>query len=186
MDVIARDTLIPSVDTVIRYGAAPDATTLSELAARTFRETFAADTQPEDMALHLAQAYGTAQQRSELIDPDITTLLVEVNGQLAGFAQLRSGPAPECVIDEASIELWRFYIDAPWHGQGVAQTLMQRVKSEAIERGASAVWLGVWERNERAKSFYRRNGFSDVGSHVFTVGTDAQTDRIMVRPLAEV
>jgi hypothetical protein len=42
----------------------------------------------------------------------------------------------------------------------------------------------VWERNERAKAFYAKSGFTDVGSHAFMVGTDAQTDRIMARALA--
>ena len=172
------------VNIVIRPGAAIDAAALAELAARTFQETFAAENRPEDMALHLARAYGTSQQRKELLDPDITTLLVEIDGQLAGYAQLRSGATPECVTGESPIELWRFYVVPSWHGRGVAQALMGRVQLEASRRGARTLWLGVWEHNGRAKAFYRKNGFVDVGSHVFMVGTDAQTDRIMVRQLS--
>ena len=171
---------------IIRAGVATDATALAELAARTFRETFAADNRPEDLALHVAHAYGTSQQQRELVDPGVGTLLVEVDGQLAGFAQLRSGEAPACVTGEAPLELWRFYIAQPWHGRSVAQELMRRVESEAYGRGGRTLWLGVWERNERAKAFYRKNGFMDVGSHVFIVGTDSQTDRILVRPLPTV
>jgi GNAT superfamily N-acetyltransferase len=74
--------------------------------------------------------------------------------------------------------------DQSWHGRGVAQALMQRVELEASRRGGRTLWLGVWEHNARAKAFYRKNGFVDVGSHVFMVGTDAQTDRIWVRPLS--
>jgi ribosomal protein S18 acetylase RimI-like enzyme len=171
------------VSIVIRAGVTTDATALGELATQTFRDTFAADNRPEDIALHIAHAYGKSQQRSELVDPDIATLIVEVDGQMAGYAQLRSGVTPRCVTGEAPIELWRFYIAQAWHGQGVAQALMQRVGTEAYRRGRRTLWLGVWERNERAKAFYRKNGFTDVGSHVFTLGTDAQTDRIWVRPL---
>jgi ribosomal protein S18 acetylase RimI-like enzyme len=171
------------VSMVIRPGVTTDATALAELATQTFRDTFAADNRPEDIALHIAHAYGTSQQRSELVDPDIATLLVEVDGQMAGYAQLRSGVAPTCVTGEAPIELWRFYIAKAWHGQGVAQTLMQCVGTEAYRRGRRTLWLGVWERNERAKAFYRKNGFTDVGSHAFILGTDVQTDRIWARPL---
>ena len=171
---------------MIRAGAATDATALAELAARTFCETFAADNRPEDLALHIAQAYGTSQQLGELVDPDITTLLVEIDGQLAGYAQLRSGVPPPCVTGEKPIELWRFYIAQPWHGRGVAQALMRQVGSDAYRSGRRTLWLGVWERNERAKAFYNKNGFMDVGSHVFIVGTAAQTDRIFVRPLTPV
>ena len=167
----------------IRLGTAGDATSLAELAARTFQETFAADNRPEDMALHVARAYGTSQQQKELLDPDITTLLVEIDSELAGYAQVRSGVVPECVTGESPIELWRFYVAQSWHGRGVAQALMQQVELEASRRGGRTLWLGVWEHNARAKAFYGKHGFVDVGSHVFMVGTDAQTDRIMVRQL---
>ncbi len=90
---------------LIRSGATTDATALVKLAARTFSETFAADNRPEDIALHNAQTYGAAQQQKELGDPDIATLLVEVDGQLAGYAQLRSGDTPRCVAGEKPIEL---------------------------------------------------------------------------------
>jgi diamine N-acetyltransferase len=167
----------------IRLGVPSDAAGLADLAARTFRETFGANNRPEDMALHTAHAYGKSQQESELLDPDITTLLVEVDDELAGYAQLRSGQAPGCVTGKAPIELWRFYIAHPWHGRGIAQSLMRKVESDAYGRGGRTLWLGVWERNERAKAFYQKSGFMDVGSHLFMLGTDPQTDRIMVRPL---
>lgn len=171
------------MNSTIRIGTASDADALAELAARTFEETFGADNRPEDMALHKATAYGHAQQLRELVDPDVVTLLAEVDGQLGGFAQLRSGPAPECVTGDSPIELLRLYVARAWHGQGLAQALMQRVELEAKERRARTLWLGVWENNPRAQAFYRKTGFTDVGSHVFIVGTDPQTDRIMIRPI---
>lgn len=167
----------------VRRGEPADAFALAELAARTFRETFGADNRPEDMVLHLAEAYGPAQQGRELGDPDITTLLVEAKGQLAGYAQLRSGPVPSCVTGPSPIEVWRFYIDSTWQGKGLAQVLMERAATEATARGAHTLWLGVWERNQRAQAFYRKCGFADSGSQVFMVGTDPQTDRIMVRTI---
>ena len=168
---------------VIRAGEASDAAALAELAARTFRETFAADNRPEDLALYMARSYGVAQQEGELLDPAVATLLAEVDGQLAGYAQLREGTAPACVSGEAPVELWRLYVAQAWHGRGVAQTLMRAVETEANRRGARTLWLGVWERNDRAKAFYEKTGFTDVGSHTFMVGTDPQTDRILVRPV---
>ena len=84
----------------IRVGEASDAAALAELAARTFRETFAADNRPEDLALHMARSFGPAQQEHELLDPAVATLLAEIDGQLAGYAQLREGMAPACVTGE--------------------------------------------------------------------------------------
>ena len=171
------------MDITIRRGMPADARRLADLAASTFRDAFAAENRPEDMALHVSRAYGVSQQEAELADPEIITLLAEVDGQPAGYAQLRAHEVPDCVSGVTPLELWRFYVAAPWHGRGIAHALMKSVEMEARGKGAHALWLGVWERNERAKSFYRKCGFADVGSQVFVLGTDAQTDRIMVRLL---
>ena len=168
---------------MIRVATENDAAALAELAAKTFHETFAADNRPEDLRLYMESAYGLSQQRAELLDPDITTLFVQDGEDLIGYAQIRSGVAPDCITGEAPIELARFYIAQPGQGRGFAQQLMKRVLSECRRRGGRTLWLGVWERNERAKSFYKKIGFVDVGSHIFMVGTDAQTDRVMMLDL---
>jgi ribosomal protein S18 acetylase RimI-like enzyme len=59
---------------------------------------------------------------------------------------------------------------------------MHAAAEEARVQGGETVWLGVWEHNPRAIAFYAKCGFADVGSHVFMIGTDAQTDRLMAAP----
>ena len=152
---------------------------MAELAAATFRDAFGSENDAADLALHLARSYGLAQQTAELSHPAITTLLAYADGGLAGYAQLRQGLPPACVVAARPIELWRFYVAGPWHGRGVAQQLMAATREAAKSRGAASLWLGVWERNPRAQAFYRKSGFVDVGSQQFLVGTDAQTDRVM-------
>lgn len=167
----------------IRRAVATDAAALAGLAARTFHDTFAATNNADDMALYLSRAYGLEQQAREIADPAITTLLVEDGGALVAYAQVRNDHLPGCVTDPDALELWRFYVDASWHGRGVAQVLMEAVKVDARHRGATTLWLGVWERNDRARAFYKKCGFTDVGDHIFLFGTDPQTDLVMVASL---
>ena len=170
---------------VIRAATPADAVGLAEFGARTFFETFAADNTPEDMARHLASAWSPALQDAELRDPLLDTLLaVDPRGALAGFAQLRADCGPACVRTSRPAELKRFYVDQPFHGRGLAQALMEEVERRARARGADELWLGVWERNERAQAFYRKCGFEKVGTQVFVVGSDPQTDLVMLRRLA--
>ena len=168
---------------IIRRAVAADAPVVAELARRTFFDTFAANNDAGDMALHLARAYGVPQQSAELADPAITTLLVERDGDAVAYAQLRSGHVPDCVSGAAPLEVWRFYVSQEWHGRGIAQALMDRVTAEARERGARTLWLGVWEKNDRARAFYAKCGFADAGEHIFLFGTDPQTDRVMTLSL---
>jgi ribosomal protein S18 acetylase RimI-like enzyme len=169
----------------VRRATSADAAMLTELGARTFHDAFAADNTPRNMELYLGRVYGIPQQTSELANPEIVTLVAEVEDHPAGFAQLRSGTPPGCVRGPAPMEVWRFYVDRAWHGQGVALALMEAVRREALARGGRTLWLAVWERNERAKGFYRKCGFLDVGSQPFILGEDHQTDLVMVSELAQ-
>lgn len=169
----------------IRPGLVTDARALAEFAARTFSETFAAANRPEDMAAYLPSAYGDALQAAELTDPNIVTLIAEAGDRIAAYAMLRNGPVPDCVKEPLPVEVWRFYVDRPWQGSGLARRLMNEVHNAARRFGAATLWLGVWERNDRAIGFYAKCGFRHVGAHDFWVGADRQVDRIMVCGVTE-
>lgn len=177
------NTDLPLGELTLRVALASDASRLAEFGARTFAETFAADNTPENMELYLGRTYGVAKQTAELANPAWTTIVAEGDDSVAGFAQLRLGPAPVVVVGRSPIELLRFYVDRPWQGRGLAGAMMREVEREAGRRGADVLWLAVWEQNERAKAFYRKAGFSDVGSKPFVLGADRQTDRVMAKLL---
>ena len=168
----------------IRRARIDDAGVLADFGARTYSETFGADNRPEDMAAYLARSYGVSQQTAEIRNPQVVTLLAELeDGQLIGFAQVRRGAAPACVRGPAPVELWRFYVDGAWHGCGVAPRLMEAAEEAARGLDGHTLWLGVWERNHRAIAFYTKQHFVDVGTHAFVLGSDVQTDRVMTRSL---
>jgi ribosomal protein S18 acetylase RimI-like enzyme len=169
----------------IRKATLADAAALTEFGARTFFETFAAENSAADMSKHLASAWHPDLQRGEIADASLDTLLAwDSSGALAGFAQVRDKHAPPGVPTRAAIELKRFYVDKPWQGRGLARALMHAVEEHARARGGRELWLGVWERNERAQAFYRKCGFEKVGTQIFVVGSDPQTDHVMLRELA--
>ena len=172
------------MDIPIRRAVLDDVPALAAFGARTFEDAFAAGNTREDMTAYLAAAYGEAQQRAEVLDSHIATLIAEHGAEIAAFAQVRRGRGtPPCVATQAPVELWRFYVDRPWHGTGLAQQLMRAACDTARELGGASVWLSVWERNPRAIAFYTKCGFADVGVKSFQVGSDCQTDRVLVAPL---
>jgi RimJ/RimL family protein N-acetyltransferase len=168
----------------VRPAVEGDAALLAEMGERIFRETFAPDNRPEDLEQYLRTAFGEAVQRAEIADPALQTLILDADGGAVGYAQLREAAAPAAIGADGAIELRRFYVDRAWHGRGLAQRLMQAVEQAVRARAAPGIWLGVWEHNARAIAFYRKCGFLDVGSHVFVLGSDPQTDRLMLRPMA--
>lgn len=166
---------------LIRTAVPSDAGKLAILAERTFRDTFEAGNTAEDMALHCQSSYHEEIQLKEILNPKWITLVCDHNGDLVGYAQLRWEEFPSCVGSEKAGEILCLYIDKTWHGRGVAQQLMQSCLAEFKKAASDIVWLGVWEHNPRAIAFYQKCGFTEVGEHVFQVGSDPQRDIIMMR-----
>lgn len=167
-------------DINIHRGNKSDAVELAAFAARTFKEAFSADNNPENLRTHLANTYGQAQQAAELTDPLVLTILARLNGELVAYAQVRQSAPPPCVTHSAPIELHRLYVDQRAHGSGLASRLMQEIHRAARDLRGRYIWLGVWERNPRAIAFYKKERFVDVGSTFYMVGPDKQKDRVLV------
>lgn len=163
----------------IRRADRGDAAGLARLAEVTFRDSFAATNDPADMEIHCSTNFGTEIQLREIQSPSLVTILGDDDGELVAFAQLRLRSPIECVPAEHPSELYRLYVMKRLHGLGMAHELMREVLDTVRMVASDRIWLGVWERNERALAFYRKFGFEVVGDHVFQFGRDPQRDLIM-------
>jgi ribosomal protein S18 acetylase RimI-like enzyme len=75
--------------------------------------------------------------------------------------------------------LRQLYLDEEAKGTGLAQALMEAALAEARARGVKELYLTVWVDNHRARRFYERYGFEEVGAYAFVVGSTIDDDRIL-------
>jgi ribosomal protein S18 acetylase RimI-like enzyme len=173
----------PYIDVHIRDAVESDAESLSSFAATMFRETYRPTASRTGLETYIARHFRADIQAAEIAAPDERTLVAERAGELVGYAQLRTGAAPECVhagsgAAGAAIEIRRFYVASRWHGHGIAQRLM----SACLQGGARGlpVWLGVFANNARAIAFYKKCGFRVAGDATFYMGETPEQDYVMV------
>jgi ribosomal protein S18 acetylase RimI-like enzyme len=164
---------------IIRYGTTEDAKMLSELGARTFYDTFAKANTPENIDAYLKRSFSPEIQFNELSQPDIIFLIAEFENIPIGYAQLILNSKDEAIKGTRPLEIRRIYVSQKYLGKGVGKELMQATISEARQQGCDCVWLGVWEKNQTAIDFYKKWGFREVGTHLFSVGDDPQNDFMM-------
>jgi ribosomal protein S18 acetylase RimI-like enzyme len=170
-------------DTIIRKAHRQDAELLVELGKRTFREAFAAQNSPEDMATHLRATFSLDNIKTQLDHKDTLYLISDFQTEPVGYAYLFPTQPPAAIKDPMAIQLIRFYLLEKCYGLGVGNTLMQRCLAESSARGYRAVWLSSWELNGRANAFYRKWQFKVVDRQKFVVGSDVQNDFIFRRNL---
>lgn len=169
---------------MIRIVRKTDLAELAELAERTFRATYADHNTAADMNLYCSRHYSVDALAKQLESPDIQLIVSEKDQVLIAFAQLAWGNSTDCQAAVRPVELQRIYVDSDWHGLGVAHELMDDVKDRAIRGGADQLWLGVWDQNDRAVSFYLKIGFDTIGEQTFKLGNDLQRDLVLAMSIA--
>lgn len=163
--------------TVTYRDAGPDdAATLADLGARTFTATFGHLYSAENLAAFLKNH--TPDNWTAILAGDANVRLAESNGAAIAYARVDRPSLPFDPGDRAAAELRQLYVDAGWHGHGVAPAMMEWVIAAARARGAVDLWLSVFINNARARRFYARYGFVEVMPYTFMVGTHADEDII--------
>lgn len=169
---------------IIRRARFDDGEALAALAERTFRDAFAADNSASDIEAYVREAFSReAIERELTMEGSVFLLASDADGSLMGYGKLRRQMPEASVGGDKPVEIERLYVDQRAIGLGLGAALMRALLEEAASRGFETVWLGVWERNERAIRFYQQWGFEVVGTHIFRLGLDDQTDLVMARSL---
>lgn len=171
-------------DYIISKASSNDALQLAHISRTTFYEAFADQNTEADMELHLKEYYSIDKMKAELEDPMVCFFLAYSDKELVGYLKMsrHSKPKEETSLD-APIELERIYTLNKMIGKGVGKFLMQTAFASALENGNKTIWLGVFQKNETAISFYTKWGFEIYSEHEFVVGKDIQTDWLMKKLL---
>ncbi|HSK93362.1 MAG TPA: GNAT family N-acetyltransferase [Candidatus Angelobacter sp.] len=174
-----------AVNRAIRDGQPGDAAIIAELASRTFRQTYGPQTRADDMEAFLADAYLPENIDEQLANRRHRFLLATSDETVVGFAHLTIGEGYPPVVGRLPVLLAEIYLDQEHKGVGLGAALMRRALEIARDAGADVLWLGVWEHNAPAIEFYRRWGFTAVGSMPFTFGSEEHRDIVMALPLTD-
>ena len=160
-----------------RYCRREDADAIDALFRKSFCDTFAHLYRAEDLEAFLGKFTKEAWE-SELADERYAFQLAEADGTPVGYVKL-GPPVLPVETKGPAIELRQFYLLHEWRGAGVAHALMEWAMEEARARGAREMILSVYTDNCRARRFYERYGFQEVGPYTFMVGSQPDEDIIM-------
>ncbi|GHV97916.1 N-acetyltransferase [Lactobacillus nasalidis] len=170
-------------EAVIREVTEEDLPALIEISRETFADTFGADNSDEDMEKFLDESYSKEKLGGELANPGSTFYFLLADGQVAGYLKINTGDAQSEDVDPNGLEIERIYLRRSFQHKGLGSRLFDFAEEKARELDKSVLWLGVWEHNENAKSFYAHHGLTRFSEHVFVVGDDRQTDYLMKKSL---
>jgi len=162
-----------------------DATAIAELSRKTFYDTFASFNTDENMKLFMETTYERNRLMDEVSNPDFHFAIARIDNLPVGYVKMIIKAPREEMPDQLCIEIGRIYTLQHIVGKGVGAKLIDYCLDFAKQQQQDWIWLGVWERNDRALAFYKKWGFEKFAEHGFLLGTDLQNDFLLKKKISD-
>lgn len=156
---------------------------LIKISRITFSNAFKADNNPKDFKIYLNKAFSKEALLKELKDENSAFYFVFLKNDLAGYFKVNEFGAQSDIKDNDGFELERIYILESYQRKQIGLKVLSKVYALAKQKSKTYIWLGVWEKNQKAILWYKRNNFKKFGTHPFFIGADEQTDWLMQKEL---
>ena len=161
-----------------------DINELQKVSVETFYDTFADQNTEKNMQDYVSNSYKLETLTEELKNKNsFFYFVLSDEDDIMGYLKLNISDAQSEDDFENALEIERIYIRKEFQKQGLGKILYNIALTKATELEKQRIWLGVLEFNQNAKAFYQHLGFEFVGSHIFNMGADPQTDLIMVKSI---
>lgn len=156
-----------------------DVLQLQSISIQTFVETFSESNTEENLNKYLETGFTIEKLTNELNNQDSKFYFATFENRIIGYLKLNFAEAQTELKDKNALEIERIYVINEFHGKKVGQLFFQKAIEMALNMQLEYVWLGVWEKNEKAIAFYKKNGFEPFDKHIFMMGDEEQTDIMM-------
>jgi diamine N-acetyltransferase len=176
-------TKIKTLTASIRTATIYDGNIIAELSHRTFYDAFGSFNTKENMEKFMQNEFNRERLIGQISEPKNIFLIAYEKDEPIGYARMIESPNPPELGEVDAIEISRIYVEQKTIGKGIGSLLFQKCIDMASEKNKNMIWLGVWEHNTKAISFYRKFGFEKFGDQIFMLGDDPQTDWLMKKIL---
>ena len=167
----------------VRLATKHDAELIADMSRQTFYDTFASQNTKEDIDKFMNEQFTRKALIEEVGAKNNIFLLAYDEGKPVGYARIRENNNPPSLGTSNAMEIARIYAATNAIGKGIGKVLMQKCIEIAKARNRELVWLGVWEKNQRAIDFYTKWGFEKFGETNFLLGDDIQRDWLMKKTI---
>jgi len=160
-----------------------DAEALLAFSKNTFYYFYAHLNTEENIEAYSSVNFTMENMLKQLNNPNSEFYFAFNGDEIAGYLKLNFGDAQTDIKDDNTMEVERIYVSKEHHGKYIGKQLLDFALDIANSKQFAYAWLGVWEHNDKALAFYKRNGFEVFDSHPFWLGDEKQVDLMMKKVL---
>jgi RsiW-degrading membrane proteinase PrsW (M82 family)/ribosomal protein S18 acetylase RimI-like enzyme len=149
----------------IRPADLEDINTIGFLAQQIWPGTYSDILSPDQLRYMLTLFYSPVALRRQIVEDQHSFLIVEEEDAPVGFASWSTGDGP------GVYKLHKLYVLPGRQGKGLGKAMLNFIFEDIAPSGARALRLNV-NRNNKARRFYEKIGFSVIGEEDIDIGNN--------------
>lgn len=123
----------------------------------------------KDIDHYLSKNYTEDALKDQLLDKNNIYHIIYYNNEPAGFSKLILNKPNANLKSQKVASLDRIYLSKNFQGKGLGLELLNFNLEYAKNHLQTGIWLATWIENNKAISFYKKNGFAIVGKYDFPI-----------------
>ena len=173
------------MEITVKKARSADVPVLSTIAQLTFQLTGPLDSSKTEISKYIAENLNESVFQNLVESDEVFVACAQSGNALVGFIVVKYRSSCSNRADFAnSAELQRLYVLPEYHGTSTSKLLVSESLKECSEKGLDSIWLSVYSENNRAKKFYSKFGFQEIGTTHFQMGNEKHLDIIMLANIA--
>lgn len=157
-----------------------DKAKLSVLFSQVYIQTYGNDGISDESADYILKQFSCERIESLIRNNTCSILVAESDGNLTGAAEIIYDsicPAGDFIAPE----ICKLYVLQNFTGKGIGFRLISEAEKAVKESGYNQIWLTVYYLNDRAISFYKRQGYNHIGDFEFQMKYNSYLNRVMMK-----
>jgi ribosomal protein S18 acetylase RimI-like enzyme len=146
----------------IKLAKTSDSAIISDLATKTFFDTYENKLNPKDMGAYTKNNFNAESISKEIKSKTAWYFLIYENNKLIGYSRLKWDKTPNRFKGLKSLEIDKLYLLKNKRNNGLGSIAVEKIKTLAKKHGYNIIWLRVWEHNVKALNFYKKLGFVEI------------------------
>lgn len=169
----------------VKKARSVDVPVLSTIAQLTFQLAGPLDSSKTELEKYITENLNESVFLKLVESDEVFVACAQSGNVLVGFIVVKYRSSCPNRSDLAnSAELQRLYVLPEYHGTDSSKSLVSEALKKCSEKGIDSIWLSVYSGNSRARKFYSKFGFQEIGTTYYQMGNEKHLDIIMVANIA--
>ncbi|AOT08122.1 GNAT family N-acetyltransferase [Pseudoalteromonas luteoviolacea] len=165
-----------------RVATLNDSANIAALSAQVWLHNYSTEGINTAISGYVLSEFTSQNIAKQLNADDYKYIVSEHDGNLTGLVSLDFSST--CPITETKApELDRLYIQEPFTGQGLGSKLLVAAINDCKNLGHRSLWLTVNHKNARARAFYKRHGFEEIGETYFVLNKEQHLNYVLSKSI---